>query len=67
MKMMKDENCIAYLERKINAVIDLLEIAKKYCEAGNDSVDSIVPLVSLIEVMLTSQRDIAEKFDNMLV
>ena len=66
MKMIEDEISISYLEEKINSNIDLLEIAKKYCEFSYDSVDATVPLISLVEVLLKNQHDIAEKFDSLV-
>lgn len=65
MKMIEDKNSISYLEEKINLNINLLEIAKKYCEYGYDAVDATVPLISLVDVLLKNQYDIVDKLDGL--
>lgn len=55
------------VEQKIATNIDLLEIAKDYCEFNNDKASGISCLMSLIEVMLQNQRNLISDFDKVMV
>ncbi len=57
---------INYLEQKMTLCSDLLEIAKTYCEFAYDKKNSVSALGSIIDVILTTQREIADRFDSML-
>ena len=59
---MKD---IIKLEQRINTNIDLLEIAKDYCEFNQDK-SCASSLLSLIEVVLTNQKKLISEFDKVV-
>lgn len=54
-------------EQKININIDLLEIAKDYCEFNNDRGMSTSSLISLIEIMLQNQKTLIADFDKVMI
>ena len=56
-------NKYAKMEEKITLTLDLLEIARCYCEYNFDKGQEVVALHSIIEVLLEAQRDIAEELD----
>ncbi len=51
------------LEEKITLSMDLLEVARGYCEYNFDKGQEVVALHSVIELLLETHRDIAEEFD----
>ena len=51
------------LEEKITLCLDLLEVARGYCEYNFDKGQEVVALHSVIELILETHRDIAEEFD----
>ena len=56
---------IAYLEEQLNINIDLLKIAKDYCEFNNDNISSTSSLLSLLDIVLENQKIILSKLDKL--
>lgn len=54
----------AYLEEQLNINVDLLEIAKDYCEFNYDKSSSLSRLLVLLDIILANQKIIAAKLDN---
>ncbi len=57
---------VTSIEEKIMLSIDLLEIAKKYCESNFDKGNEIVSVGSLLGVVLKEQREIVDNVDNII-
>ncbi len=57
---------VTSIEEKIMLSIDLLEIAKKYCESNFDKGNEIVSIGSLLGVILREQRDIVDSVDDII-
>ena len=55
---------LAYLEEQLNINVDLLEIAKDYCEFNYDKSSSLSRLLVLLDIILANQKIIAAKLDN---
>ena len=53
------------IEQQINVNMDLLIIAKDYCEFNIDHSKKICSLMSLIEIMLQNQKSIVSNFDKL--
>ena len=56
------ENIIEF-EQKMNTNIDLLEIAKDYCEFNLDKSVTPSTLISLIDIVLQNQKKLINDFD----
>ncbi len=54
------------LVEKVTLTLDLLEIAKGYCQYNFDKGQEIVALCSILEVILEAQRYLADKLDEMI-
>lgn len=54
------------LEEKIMLSIDLLEIAKKYCECNFDKGNEIVSVGSLLTLVLKEQKELADSIDDII-
>lgn len=46
------------LEQQLNKNIDLLKIAKDYCEFNQDKGSTVSALMSLIEIILQNEKDL---------
>ena len=55
------------MEEKINLSIDLLEIAKTYCDFNYDKSIEVPTLGSLLEIVLELQKELAKEYDNSLI
>lgn len=53
------------IEQQINVNMDLLKIAKDYCEFNVDNSRKICSLMSLIEIILQNQKSIVSDFDKL--
>ena len=58
---------ITNLEEKMYINIDLLKIAKDYCEFNADKSCTTSSLLSLIEIVLNNQKSMAENFDEIML
>ena len=54
---------ISQIEEKININIDLLEIAKDYCEFHNEERKDLCSLMSLIGIVLKNQKMLISYLD----
>jgi hypothetical protein len=54
---------IIEIERQLNVNIDLLEIAKAYCEFNNDKSDEISALIPILEIILDNQKNVRRSLD----
>ena len=54
---------VVELERQLNVNIDLLEIAKAYCEFNNDKSDEISTLIPILEIILDNQKNLRRSLD----
>lgn len=64
MKRFNELNCFAELENNILENLNLLKIAKCYCEANFDKSDEIVDLCYLLEIILKKQKAAFNKLVN---
>ena len=55
------------MEEKLIVTLDLLEVAKRYCENDCGESKALGPLYSLFDVMLKNQRELADNIDRILV
>ena len=55
------------LERDLSFGLDLLEIAKCYCEKNSDKIAEVAILNSILDVMLTNQKKVVSGLDKMLI
>lgn len=46
------------IENTVLSSIDLLEVAKAYCEYNSHKSDEIMTLVSLIDIIINKQKEI---------
>lgn len=60
-------NKIASIEERITQNVNLLEIAKAYCEFNCDKSDEISSLFSILEIILTEQKKLVSEVEAMLV
>ena len=66
---MKNEICAEKLnefERDINASIDLLSVAKGYCDLNYDKSSELVAISTVIEILLNKQLKLASDFDSLM-
>ncbi len=61
-----DVEKIITLEEKMNLSIDLLEIAKTYCESNYDKSSEFTALWSMLDIILKNQKEAARGIDNIL-
>lgn len=54
------------MEEKIIRTLDLMEIAKSYCEHNFDKGEEIVALSSLITVLIERQKELVDYIDDMV-
>ncbi len=59
-------NNLVQLEEKITLSLDLLEVAKGYCEYNFDKGQEVVAICSILEVVLEAQRELADKLDELV-
>ena len=57
---------ISHIEEQITLNIDLLEIAKSYCEHNFDKASEISTLGTIIGIILDEQQRLARSFDGIL-
>ena len=53
------------IEEKITLSLDLLEVAKGYCEKNFDKGQEVVALGSVLDVLVDVQKDIAGYLDEL--
>ena len=66
---MKNEICAEKLnefERDINESIDLLSVAKGYCDLNYDKSSELVAISTVIEILLNKQLKLASDFDSLM-
>lgn len=66
---MKNEVCAEKLnefEREINTSIDLLSVAKGYCDLNYDKSSELVAISTVIEILLSKQLKLASDFDSLI-
>ena len=51
------------MEEKINLCIDLLEVAKTYCEFNYDKSSELSSVGSLISIILDLEKELANEYD----
>lgn len=60
-------NKVTSMEEKITLSINLLEIAKAYCEFNREKSDEISSLFSILEIILVEQKKLISDVENLLV
>lgn len=66
---MENEICAEKLnefEREINTIIDLLSVAKGYCDLNYDKSSELVAISTVIEILLNKQLKLASDFDSLI-
>lgn len=58
---------IASLEQQITRNLDLLEIAKTYCEFNCDKSDEISTLFSILELIVEQQQNTVKELESNLL
>lgn len=58
---------IREIEQKVNLVIDLLEIAKSYCEFNYDKSRELSALDSILEIIIKNQQDASQAIDGLYI
>lgn len=53
------------IEEKITLSLDLLEVAKGYCEKNFDKGKEVVALSSVIDILIDVQKNIADFIDEL--
>ena len=53
------------IEEKITLSLDLLEVAKGYCEKNFDKGKEVVALSSILQVILDVQRDLIDTLEGL--
>lgn len=51
------------IEEKVNIGVDLLEIAKSYCEVNYDKARELAALGTLLEIISENQQNISRAID----
>ena len=59
-------NNLIKLEEKITLSLDLLEVAKGYCEYNFDKGQEVVAICSILEVVLEAQKELADTIDSLM-
>lgn len=67
MELVQGKNIINDLEEQTFLSINLLEVAKTYCDFNYDKSDEITALGSIINIVLKNQKDVARKIDKFLI
>ena len=57
---------IGSIENKIFSSLNLLELAKTYCEHNYDKADEILVLNSVLEIVLNNQKEVIREFDSLV-
>lgn len=55
------------IEEQMNINVDLLQIARDYCEYNIENSHATTSLMSLLEIMLQKQRNIVADFDELML
>ena len=55
------------IEEQMNTNIDLLQIAKDYCEYNIDKANSYSALLSLLEIILNNQKNVIADIDKIML
>ena len=58
---------IVDIEEQMNINVDLLQIARDYCEYNIENSQATSSLMSLLEIMLQKQRNIVADFDELML
>ena len=58
---------VAQIEERIILNIELLEIAKSYCEYNFDKASEVSTLGAILDVILREQKALADSFDGYLI
>lgn len=58
---------ITELEQKITSNVDLLEVAKVYCDFNYDKSDEVSTIGAVLEIALENQKEIAKNLDSIIV
>ncbi|MCM1340094.1 MAG: hypothetical protein NC191_10525 [Muribaculaceae bacterium] len=66
MESVKYMEEITNLEQKLNTGLDLLEIAKIYCEFNYDKSDELSALNSVLEIIIQIQKSATSSLDKLL-
>lgn len=66
MMIINDNDSILNLEQKITFSINLLEVAKSYCDFHYDKSQEFIALSSVLDVLLKNQRELAGKLDGII-
>ena len=66
MENMKYIKEITDLEQKLNTGLDLLEVAKIYCEFNYDKSDELSAVSSVLDIVIQIQKSAAVTLDNLL-
>lgn len=66
MKITTEIDKINDLEQKINFSIDLLEVAKGFCEINYDKASEMSSISTVIEILLKNQKELAGNLDSLL-
>ena len=56
---------ICNIEEKVNITIDLLEVAKSYCEFHYDKANEVSNIFSILEIVLNNQKLIRNELDSL--
>ena len=55
------------IEEQMNANVDLLQVARDYCEYNIENSRATSSLIPLLEIMLQKQRSIVADFDELML
>ena len=66
MNMENTLNKFTQIEEKITLSLDLLEIAKGYCEYNFDKGQEVAALRSILEILFETQKNLADKIDELV-
>lgn len=58
-------NKFSKIEEKITLSMDLLEVAKGYCEYNFDKGQEVVALNSILEIILKNQKELSDQLDEL--
>lgn len=64
MKNMLDT--LSTIEEKVTLCIDLLEIAKNYCESNFDKGQELSAVGTILKVVLDEQKSLADSLDELV-
>jgi len=67
MEKIFDTEILNNVEQKINTNLDLLEIAKTFCDSNYEKATEIASLDSIIEIILANQKELTKDFDKFLI